>query len=419
MQIGEFAKICNTKISVLRHYDKEGLLHPDYIDKFTGYRYYKKAQISDYFRITALKKAGFSLPEIKSIIANDTSSDEIMLMFDRKENQLNEILANLKEARKTMFGVESMNTTIFTESDGVITAKTALTDNCYKNLDNTISQQGYQRISGFKTLNGEISCEVVKLKEKAIIMHENINVPFVNDEEIIGKWITIGEFAVKEDFYSGINNDELNLFRNTDGLYFLPNGEKYWCYGWTKGKLLIDNGNETSANNYTTEIYNGEHYMFVEFKSYNYIHGGTPTVLVLKQIDNKSYTASEIARKDNINMQFVNDEKIIGKWKAYSFIKNKTDFNPSIKLADEWYWSDVEFKPHGEVISHYDWGNEIICGKNMQEWTKGYLLRKWNSSACAYEIQIIDGTEYLIIEWKSGDYRYGGFDTDYYVFVRA
>ncbi|MBQ6819383.1 MAG: MerR family DNA-binding transcriptional regulator, partial [Clostridia bacterium] len=25
MQIGEFARICNTKISVLRHYDKEGL----------------------------------------------------------------------------------------------------------------------------------------------------------------------------------------------------------------------------------------------------------------------------------------------------------------------------------------------------------------------------------------------------------
>lgn len=31
MQIGEFAKICHTKISVLRHYDKEGLLQPDYV----------------------------------------------------------------------------------------------------------------------------------------------------------------------------------------------------------------------------------------------------------------------------------------------------------------------------------------------------------------------------------------------------
>ena len=38
MQIGEFAKICNTRISVLRHYDKLGLLTPSRIDPATGYR---------------------------------------------------------------------------------------------------------------------------------------------------------------------------------------------------------------------------------------------------------------------------------------------------------------------------------------------------------------------------------------------
>ena len=60
MKIGEFANICNTKISVLRHYDKQDLLKPEYIDRFTGYRYYSKEQIAIFFRITALKKAGFS-----------------------------------------------------------------------------------------------------------------------------------------------------------------------------------------------------------------------------------------------------------------------------------------------------------------------------------------------------------------------
>ena len=32
MKIGEFAKMCGTKISVLRHYDKEKLLEPQYTD---------------------------------------------------------------------------------------------------------------------------------------------------------------------------------------------------------------------------------------------------------------------------------------------------------------------------------------------------------------------------------------------------
>ena len=54
----------------------------------------------------------------------------------------------------------------------------------------------------------------------------------------------------------------------------------------------------------------------------------------------------------------------------------------------------------------------------MVAWTKNYLLRKWNWSACEYEIKTIDGKDYMIIEWKSGDYRYGGYDTNYYVFIK-
>ena len=38
MKIGEFAKACRTRVSVLRHYEKRGLLLPDHVDRFTGYR---------------------------------------------------------------------------------------------------------------------------------------------------------------------------------------------------------------------------------------------------------------------------------------------------------------------------------------------------------------------------------------------
>ena len=42
MKIGDFARACKTNISVLRHYDKIGLLKPLYIDRFTEYRYYTR-----------------------------------------------------------------------------------------------------------------------------------------------------------------------------------------------------------------------------------------------------------------------------------------------------------------------------------------------------------------------------------------
>lgn len=64
------------------------------------------------------------------------------------------------------------------------------------------------------------------------------------------------------------------------------------------------------------------------------------------------------------------------------------------------------------------YGDRIISGESMQTWTRGYVLRKWNSTACAYEIRVIDDRPYLFIEWKSGDYIWGGREPHQYVFVR-
>ena len=100
MQIGEFAKVCNTKISVLRHYDKEGLLVPDYVDNFTGYRYYSKEQIPVFVHITALKKAGFSLLEIKKILSSFQSRQQLISLFESKKTELIRTLENLDEAEK-------------------------------------------------------------------------------------------------------------------------------------------------------------------------------------------------------------------------------------------------------------------------------------------------------------------------------
>lgn len=68
MKIGDFAKACNTNISVLRHYDKVGLLKPLYIDRFTEYRYYDSSQIAVFERISELKAVGFSLAEIRRML---------------------------------------------------------------------------------------------------------------------------------------------------------------------------------------------------------------------------------------------------------------------------------------------------------------------------------------------------------------
>lgn len=363
MRIGEFAKVCNLPISALRYYDSCDLLKPAYTDLFTGYRYYSEMQIAVAAQIKELKSVGFSLAEIKQLLSVGAAAENINTIFECKRNQINNILDRLDNLRDTI-------------------------------------------------LRGDF---MVKSEIKPI--HENVHIPFENDEKIIGKWKIVGEYNNRTDFELDKKIHEDSIGNKNREIFFLPKGEWYWCYSWTKGKLLIDNGESSFVNEYNTEKLSGKLYMFVKLKSYDYLRSGRTTLLVLYQCDNRHYTANEIARKDNISIPFADDRNILGKWKVIAFVQNKEDFSPEgIDNSFYPYFKEIEFMPNGECISIY--GDETISGKGMQEWTKGFVIRKWNSTACAYEIRNISGTEYLFIEWKSGDYRWGGFDTDYYVFAR-
>ena len=68
IRIGDFSKLCRVSIRMLRHYDEMGLLKPERVDDFTGYRYYTPAQLQMASRITALKDMGFSLASIAGIM---------------------------------------------------------------------------------------------------------------------------------------------------------------------------------------------------------------------------------------------------------------------------------------------------------------------------------------------------------------
>lgn len=107
---------------------------------------------------------------------------------------------------------------------------------------------------------------------------------------------------------------------------------------------------------------------------------------------------------------------MLGKWRAYSFLGNKAEFTLEEEDIADLYFKELEFFPEGKCRCTYE--DAIYEGADVVVWTKNYLLRKWNWSACEYEIKTIDGKDYMIIEWKSGDYRYGGYDTNYYVFIK-
>jgi bla regulator protein BlaR1 len=111
---------------------------------------------------------------------------------------------------------------------------------------------------------------------------DNIDLPFINDPEVIGTWVSI-------DFVDRIGDFDPHNKRFMGELYlkemsFLKNGKTakpFWT--WTRGKV-IHSGDKTAADYFILKI-NGERYLFLEWKSGDYIIRHTkPSYYVLKKL---------------------------------------------------------------------------------------------------------------------------------------
>lgn len=91
-RIGEFSKIAQVSGRLLRYYDEIGLLKPQYIDKWTNYRYYTADQLSRLNRILALKELGLSLDQIQIMLDEDIDTDEIRQLYLQRKAQIEQTL---------------------------------------------------------------------------------------------------------------------------------------------------------------------------------------------------------------------------------------------------------------------------------------------------------------------------------------
>lgn len=69
-KIGEFSKITQVSVRMLRYYDEQKLLVPSYTDRFTGYRLYSAQQIEQLNKIIFLRDMGFGVNAMKDLLQN-------------------------------------------------------------------------------------------------------------------------------------------------------------------------------------------------------------------------------------------------------------------------------------------------------------------------------------------------------------
>lgn len=96
-KIGEFSNLSGLSINTLHHYNEIGILKPEQVDKFSGYRYYSANQLVTVNKILALKDAGFSLNEISQILFSIPSIDTMISMLEDKAEILEQALKNESE----------------------------------------------------------------------------------------------------------------------------------------------------------------------------------------------------------------------------------------------------------------------------------------------------------------------------------
>ncbi|MFI5349153.1 MAG: hypothetical protein ACHQ2Z_06395 [Elusimicrobiota bacterium] len=238
--------------------------------------------------------------------------------------------------------------------------------------------------------------------------HDNVDVPFVDDPSVVGAWESVDFVESPDRFDPSSRRFEGELFLHD--LVFLKDGKtaESWL-AWTKGSLL--NLGDKTAGRYEVKKIGGNEYLFVEWKTGDYIlRHEKPQYYVLKRRDGApaAKAASTARLQDDIDLPFVDDPAVAGAWRSVDFVDEPGQFDPARRrYPDDLPLKELVFLPKGRTTQGW-W-----------TWTKGVLIHHGDRTAAKYFIKAMGGAEYMFLEWKSGDYTIRHMKPKYYVLKRT
>ena len=104
LTIGEYSRLTQVPAKTLRYYDEIDLFKPVQVDRLTGYRYYTVEQLPRLYRILSLKELGLALDQIRSVLNENVSAEQLRGMLRLKEAQLKQ---TIEDEQKRLAYVES------------------------------------------------------------------------------------------------------------------------------------------------------------------------------------------------------------------------------------------------------------------------------------------------------------------------
>ena len=364
-KIGELSKLCNISVKALRYYDAEGLLIPDEIDKFTGYRYYSASKLADCYRIIALKELGFSLDEIKVQLKAD-DNEKIIAALNAKLEELNSLIENTEIKLKR---IESLRSNLTEGEHKMYNIIVRSTENIRVAFARNYYPSKADALNEINTMASNLPNGIVG-KRKIIINYETeyreADFDLAICVEIVG-----------------------NLPKNT------PYEEKNISFSNNVAALICNTIELDDAYKAMIKYLEGSNYKVCG--AYYEIYYDNNTVELKVPVCKR--TKENIFTPVDKNLSFVDDPEVCGKWKMLDILPTREQF--------------VYGKPK---CGHLAWLHEIYFidgGKPywaVAGWTKGQLFtygpRHETRFANKYTIENYGKRTLMFLEMK--DYHDGG-----------
>lgn len=357
-KIGELSRLCRIPVKTLRYYDREGLLVPDEIDRFTGYRYYSAARLADCNRIISLKELGFSLEEIKKHLAANKDED-VLAMIEAKrielEEKSKEISLQLKKLNHIKKSLSEGETTLF-----------------------------HMAIRRGEAVHVAFHRKIYTVKDDAQTMIEQMKATL--PKQLLGKRTLIVNYETE------YRERDFDLAACVEIMDEIPNSLGY------EQKTLAFSGELATLVCKQEQLDAGYHAMLSKIHEIEYQIVGASYEIYYEDgtVELKIPVCKKTRCMDTqIEIHaFENDEAAVGKWEIRDIVPSREQFvygSPKCPDAQSSVWRELYFPEGGESY----WF--------LKGWTKGFLyLMATNPEphlvANPYTIEYINGCAMMFIE---------------------
>ncbi len=261
-QIGEVAKMFHLSVGSLRHYEKIGLLQPEYIDVETGYRYYSTRQFECLNTIRYLRVLDMPLAQIADFLKNrDVAKMKEMLCQQREavirkqkdlqiiERKINNRLQQLESALCSDLDVVRI---VQAQKRRIAWIRNDISISSYLDLETSIRQLENQQSEALVFL-GKVGVGIAreKLQQKQYDSYDMVFLLLDKEDSYQGSVTELPEETCVSIRFCGSHREAPIYYKKLDR--FITE-HKLAITGFSKEITMIDYGLTNDTDQFVTEI---------------------------------------------------------------------------------------------------------------------------------------------------------------------